>query len=234
MQEEKETFETVLQSLIEMRKSQKAAGERIEKEIASLVAAQKETDRIQKENERFLTEKFAETDKQRKENEKVLTEKFAETREQIRNLSININGISDSNGLVAEQTICNALEQNMTFAGIEFDDLIPKQKRHSKKLNLKGEFDVILENGDTIALIEVKYKVRKSDVSKLATEQIEKFRKLFPKYSDYKIISGVGGMSFEDDAIKEAEENGVGIIKIVGNKVEFYTEKIKIHYNPNA
>jgi len=34
-------------------------------------------------------------------------------------------------------------------------------------------------------------------------------------------------MSFEKDAIDEANKSGVGIIKGVGDKVEYYTEGIK-------
>jgi len=151
-----------------------------------------------------------------------------ETDKKIKELTANINGIATSNGDMAEATIYNSLERDMTFAGIEFDDIIKNQKRHSKKLNLRGEYDIILENGNTIALIETKYKIRKKDITELFTKEVvDKFRKLFPMYSDYKILLGVGGMSFDDDAIKEAEEYGVGIIKIVGDKVEYYTDGIK-------
>jgi len=139
-----------------------------------------------------------------------------------------INGISESNGDMAEATIYNSLERDMTFAGIKFDDIDKNWKRSSKKLNLRGEYDVVLENGDTVALIETKYKVRKKDITELFKKEVaNKFRKLFPDYKDYKILLGIGGMSFEDDAIKEAKENGVGIIKVVGDKVEYHTEGIK-------
>jgi len=118
----------------------------------------------------------------------------------------------------------------LTFAGIKFDDIGRNWKKNVKKLNLRGEYDVVLENGDTVALIETKYKVRKDDITELFTKEVaNKFRKLFPDYKDYKILLGIGGMSFEDDAIKEAKENGVGIIKVVGDKVEHYTEKIKMY-----
>ena len=141
-----------------------------------------------------------------------------------------VNGIAKSNGDVAEDTIYNSLERDLTFAGIKFDDIGRNWKKNVKKLNLRGEYDVVLENGDTVALIETKYKVRKDDITELFTKEVaNKFRKLFPDYKDYKILLGIGGMSFEDDAIKEAKENGVGIIKVVGDKVEHYTEKIKMY-----
>ena len=48
-------------------------------------------------------------------------------------------------------------------------------------------------------------------------------------FSDYKIILGIGGMSFEEDAINAAKEKGIGIIKILGDKLEYYTENIKMY-----
>jgi hypothetical protein len=84
-------------------------------------------------------------------------------------------------------------------------------------------------NGDTIALIEVKYKVDKKDVKKLIFDTVAKFKEHFPTYNNYKILLGLGGMSFDKDAIDEAKENGVGIIKVVGDKVEYHTEGIKMY-----
>jgi len=178
--------------------------------------------------ERFemLMKSFKETDKKFKETDALI----AKNAEAIKETNKQIFGISNSNGEVAEDTVYNSLEQDMTFAGIEFDFIDRNWKKHSKKLNLKGEYDVILENGDTMALIETKYKVRKDDVSKFVTNETEnKFRKLFPNYNNYKLLLGIGGMSFDDDAIEEAKENGIGIIKIIGDKVEYHTEGIKIY-----
>jgi hypothetical protein len=84
----------------------------------------------------------------------------------------------------------------------------------------------VLENGDTLAIIETKYEVRKEDVTKFATTQLPKFRTLFPKYSDYKILLGIGGMSFDNYVKEEANKYGIGLIKVVGDKVEFHVEKI--------
>ena len=164
----------------------------------------------------IIMQMFAETDK-----------KFAETRELIRQQSINIGGISRSNGQIAEDAIYTALERDMIFAGIEFHDIIRNQKKHRKALGIKGEYDIVLINGTMLAIIETKYKVEKKDVTKLATTQLTNFRTLFPEYANHKIVLGIGGMGFEDDAIKEANTNGIGLIRIVGEKLEFQTENIK-------
>ena len=155
---------------------------------------------------------------------------FMENREQIKEISKQIGGITKSNGKVAEATIYNSLERDMTFAGIEFDAIEKNKKLHSKKLNLKGEYDVVMYNGDTLAIIEIKYNVEKGDVNEfIDKKKVEKFRLLFPEYKDYKIMLGIGGMNFENEAEKEAERYGIGVIKVVGDKVEYYTDGIKIY-----
>jgi len=165
------------------------------------------------------------------EEEKYTFEKvwqaLMENREQIKELTKNIGGIGESNGKVAEDTIYNALDKDMMFAGIEFHDIIRNQKKNRKALGIKGEYDILMINGTMLAIIETKYIVKKKDVEKLATTQLTKFRPLFPEYSNHKIVLGIGGMGFEDDAIDEANANGVGLIKIIGDKVEFQTENIK-------
>ena len=87
----------------------------------------------------------------------------------------------------------------------------------------------MLKNGDTIALIEIKHRVREGTAYKLATEKLNNFRKLYSEYDKYKIVLGIGGMNFEGNSIEEARANGVGVIKIVGEKVEYNTDGITTH-----
>ena len=93
----------------------------------------------------------------------------------------------------------------------------------------KTELDVLLENGNSISIIETKYKVEKKDVVELIKNKLPYFRQYYPSYSKHKILLGIGGMSFERSALAEAKKNGVGIIKIVGDKVEFHTDNIKVY-----
>jgi hypothetical protein len=152
----------------------------------------------------------------------------AEWKKGMTELRQEIGGIGKSNGDVADEFIYNVLEKDMTFGGVKFDD-IDNKKRKSKKLNLEGQFDVVLQNGNTLAIIETKYKVRQEDVFELVDKKLSDYRKLYPEHSNYKIILGIGGMSFDDEAESEAIKQGIGIIKVVGEKVEFHTEKLKIY-----
>jgi hypothetical protein len=82
-------------------------------------------------------------------------------------------------------------------------------------------------NSIAVSLLEVKYRVRLEHITKLLQTQMPAFRLLFPEYKNHKIILGVGGMSFEDEAIEEANKNGIGLIRINNDKVEFQTNEIK-------
>jgi len=220
------TFEKVWQMFAESKKEANELREQIKEMSIAADKRSAETDRFLSEKfaetDRFLSEKFAETDR-------FLSEKFAETDKKIKELARNIGGISDSNGLAAEQMIYNSLEKDMKFAGIEFHYIETNKHKKIKSLNLEGEFDIVLTNCDTISLIETKHRVRIQDVIKLATEQVDNFRKLFSEHAKYKIILGIGGASFDKDAIKEAKEYGIGVIQIINDKVEYWTGGIRTY-----
>ena len=176
-----------------------------------------------------MKESAAEFEKQLKESAAKSEKEWAEIRKAQKQLNKQIGGIDDAIGKMTEEMLYNALLKDMKFAGIEFDDIEKNKKLHSKKHNLKGEYDVIMYNCNTVALIEAKHKLRKKDIDKLLNKKVDDFRKLFPFYKDYKIILEVGGGSFEDGTEDEAKENGIGVIKVVGDKVEYYTEGIRIY-----
>ena len=190
------------------------AHEKAMKEIAEIRAMQKKSEQefaeIRAKNEKYLNERFAETDRLIKANAK------------------QIGGISSSNGYIVEDAIYTAVRKNMTFADIDFYDIERNRKKYKKTLQLKGEYDIVLTNGTMAAIIEAKYKVNEDDVEKLATSQIEKFRLLFPEYSNHKIILGIGGLGFEDDAFDKAKELGVIPIRVLGEEIEYDTDGMKM------
>ena len=171
-------------------------------------------------------------DKSRETFEKEMAELRENQKETDRLIKANakqIGGIDKSNGLMAEEAVYNSLEQDMTFAGIVFEDSIRNLKKYRKSLNIKGEYDIVLINGTMLAIIETKYKVREKDVSKFVDSKVADFKILYPEYANHKIVLGIGGMSFEGNSEQIAKEKGIGIIKVVGDKVEYNTDKIQIY-----
>jgi hypothetical protein len=128
--------------------------------------------------------------------------KFKETFAQIQKSDIKFKELNrqlaDSgfrNGDAAETYFFNSLEETKKLGGVQYDEITKniKQKRH----RIEDEYDIFLENGSSVGIIEVKYKVNKSHIQKLKDQKVAKFRVLFPDYSDYKLYIGIAGFSYE-------------------------------------
>ena len=129
---------------------------------------------------------------------------------------------------MTEEMLYNTIDRDMTFAGIDFHEISPNLMRRNKRLKIFDEFDIVLKNGDTIALIEIKHKVRTTDIKRMLEAKLHNYKALFPEYSSYKLLLGIGGGSFDPEAESDAINNGIGIIKLVNDKVEYYTDNIKV------
>jgi len=194
-------------------------------------AIKKSREEAEKRNAEFdmrLEKSYEKFEKQIEKSREKFEKDIAEIKAIQRESAKLIGGITRSNGSVAEETIYNALEKDMTFGNVKFYDIDRNRKRKNKALNLEGEFDIILENGDSIAIIEAKHKAKLEYILELVDKKLPNFRELFPKYSGYKIMLGIAGLSFEDNVENEARKRGIGVIKVTGNKAEYYTEGIKI------
>jgi len=91
------------------------------------------------------------------------------------------------------------------------------------------EIDIVLINGDSVALIEVKNRIHPNFVTELVQERAKKFREYFPEYNGYKVYLGIAGFSFDQEVTKKAKENGVGIVKQAGEGVEVEAEGLKAY-----
>jgi len=192
-------------------------GEKIDRSIAEADKRAAEADKTLAEFKRTIGTSFQKGDDDLKEAKRISKEN-----------SKMIYGISNSNGLFAEEFVLNSLKKNMSFGGQKFDKL-KERVQVVDGLDTVTDIDALLLNGDTVALLEVKYKIDKDDVKELISKKLNSFRKYFPSYKDHKFLLGIGAMCFENGAIREANKNGVGIIKVVGEKVEYFTDKIKIY-----
>jgi len=187
----------------------------------SVWAAFQETDRQRKESEQWLKETFRETDRKFQETAQLQKEterRFQETDRMIKSMQKEIGGIGNSNGEIAESYFKNSFKKYPHFAGQEFQFVDFNLRRYVKALNLKDEYDLVLYNGVAVAIIEIKYKVRKEDVE-LIIKKAETFKMLFPLYKDYALYLGLAGFHVFANAEKEANKQGVGIVKQVGKNM---------------
>jgi len=177
------------------------------------------------ENDRVLNEKLA-------ENDRKLTEKFEALGIKVKDINSNVVGIGNSNGEYAEEYFYNSLEKKMEFAGVHFDDISTDFKLLRKSPDgkrIEDQFDIVMLNGETAALIEIKYKARKDDPKQIVNQKISNFRFLFPEYAKLKIYLGLAAFSFEESAEQEAKELGIGLLRQVGETIEYETKWVRAY-----
>lgn len=192
--------------------------DRIEKAIEELVASQKKTD-----------EQLAKTDAQLaelSESRKLVDQKFAELAESQKEMQRQLGGIGNTNGEFAENFFYSSLSNKMQLGGIKFDYIERNVKRRVR--NLTDEFDIVLYNGDSLGLLEIKNTVKAANVTQLLQTKLQNFRTLNPEYANAKIYLGIGGFTFENESVKAtAKASGIIVLEVQGDHFEADIENMR-------
>ena len=135
-----------------------------------------------------------------------------------------MGAMASNQGDVAEEFFYNSLQARPQIGDITFNSVSPNQIFSNKGKH--SEFDKVMVNGQSVALIEVKYKAHLSDLDQ-AQAQVERYRQWRPEHKDYKIYSGLAGFSVPPDVVKAAQARGVVVLKRTGDLVEVDTLGMK-------
>ena len=187
------------------------------------------------ETERIFKEQNAETERQRKENERYLTEKFAETEqlikenaERMKELQQTVGGWSNSHGFFAEEYFINSFKKGeKKFLGEKFDKFMDHVKPVPKKDGFEDEYDMMLINGNSVGIIEAKFKLRQKNIPQIL-RKAETFRVNCHEYAHLNVYLGVAALTFDPVAEKECIDKGIAIIKQVGDTVVILDEHLKV------
>ena len=149
-----------------------------------------------------------------------------ETDRRMKELQKTVGSLSNNQGSFAEEYFFNSFENGKrNFFGEKFDE-ISKNLTHFWQ-GLKDEYDIVLYNHTSVALIEVKYKAHKNDIPDVL-KKAGTFRILFPNYKDFKIYLGLASLSFYPELEQECIEQGIAVIKQVGNSVVINDSNLKV------
>ncbi len=169
--------------------------------VASIIVTQKETSiQIQE-----LSVSQKKTDQQLKETDRKL-DKVAKM----------LGGIGANQGDITEDFFYNSLVMNNCLGELQFDDVTKNMEKHRGKIH--EEYDIFLTNGESIAIIEVKYKAHLQDVKKL-DRKFYNFKKLFPTYKDYKLYGAMASFYFNQDTKDELLEQGYFVLERCGDLI---------------
>ena len=216
-----------------MEKTRKAIGfKEVWASIHELTQRQKETDRQQKETDRQIKEtakRQNETDRQIKETAKQLRETDRYLKEKFSDLKEYVGGLGRNIGDAAESYFYETLANSMKIGNLDFDFIDKNVKRKNRRQNIEGEYDIILTNTESIAIIEIKHKFHPNDIDKLLNKKLPAFKKLFPDKKDYKIYFVVAGFSVPDDTKELAFKNGFFVMTQGGGKINLEHVDIKAY-----
>ena len=149
-----------------------------------------------------------------------------ENARQIKELQKTVGGITNNQGAFAEEYFFNSFENDKkNFFGEKFDEIAKHLKNRWQ--GIEDEYDIVLYNHTSVAIIEVKYRAHTNDIYDVL-KKAETFRILFPQYKDFKIYLGLASMSFYPELEQECTEQGIGVIKQVGDKVVINDTNLKV------
>jgi len=154
-------------------------------------------------------------------------QRIAETDRMIKNVSNQIGGMANSNGDFAEDFFYNALYHGQrNLFGEIFEEVVKRNKVTINK-GFEDEYDILLVNGRAICVVEVKYKADSGDLPHKVLRKAQTFRVNFPHYKDKKLYLALAGMSFHPLTEKACTENGIAIMKQVGDAMVVTDENLK-------
>ena len=168
-----------------------------------------------KENERVLNEKFAETDRQ-----------MQETDRRMQTMQKAMGSWANNHGSFAEEYFFNSFEKGkQNFFGEKFDEIEKNVKGFGEGFN--DEYDILLINGRSIGIIEVKFKAHEEHIPKIL-RKAKTFRVNFSKYANHQVYLGFASMSFHPEVENLCIKEGIAIIKQVGDTAVINDGHLKV------
>ena len=190
----------------------------------SVWAALQESDRQRKENERFLTEKLAETDRQLKENNRQMAKSRADFDRRMKRFEEMNGELSNNQGMFAEEYFFNSFENGkQNFFGEKFDSI----RKNVMGTKYDDEYDILLINGKSIAILEVKFRAREKDVAKVL-KKAKTFRINYPDYENHRVYLGLAAMIFDKGIEDDCKDKGIAIVKQSGDSVIITDDHLKV------
>jgi Holliday junction resolvase-like predicted endonuclease len=153
-----------------------------------------------------------------------------QTNEQMKKTDIKINKLESMGkrwdnflgnyGETIEEYFYRSLEKEKTLGKLHFNDI----QRNIRKTERSVEYDIILINGDSVGIVEVKSKAHPKDIKPLIIKKINHFKLDYPEYENYKYYFGIATMVTNQEVIKQAQNEGIFLLTQDSNHLMLVNE----------
>ena len=187
-------------------------------------AALQETDRLLKESIKENDKRFEES---RKENDKRFEESIKENdkrfEESVKENDKRFGNINNRFGELVECIISPNLLDKFSNLGIDFQTASSNYKVRDHKNKIYFEIDVLLQNGDTAMLVEIKTNLTISYINE-HINRLEKMRLFANLHCDKRTFLGaVAGVIIPKDVKEYALNNGFYLVEPSGEDLNITT-----------
>jgi hypothetical protein len=155
-----------------------------------------------------------------------LDEQFAKTDKHLKKVSEMVGGMSNNQGQIAEEFFYRSFKKPPQLGTLRFDTVYRNLRGSTH--GIEDEFDLILVNGDTLALFEVKTKAPVKVVKTLIDQKIPHLRIMLPCFHEHKIYAGIASLVTYENLIKEVEEHGLFLLTQQGKHLEVVNAQVRL------
>ena len=195
--------------------------------LESVWEAFRDTDRRMKETDRRMKatgEQMKDTDRRIKETDRLIKEIGEQIKEsnanfekRMKKFDETVGSWANNQGAFAEEYFFNSFENGrQNFFGEKYDRIMKNVKGLDYVID--DEYDILLINGKSVGIVEVKFKVHENDIPKVI-RKAETFRVNHPNYTNHQIYLGLATMAFYPGLEQECISRGIAVIKQVGDTV---------------
>ncbi|WGK69154.1 hypothetical protein P0082_11830 [Candidatus Haliotispira prima] len=237
----------MFQGMTELRESQAKSQAKADLESQKLRELRAETELLARESQakadlesQKLREFQAETSLQMRESQAKSDLEFqklqkfqAETGLQIREMGRRVDDVAKQLGHIgintgdfAEELFWSSLKANPVLGGTLYNRVV----RNVWDDEGNTEYDILLFNHNSVAIIEVKYKAKSSDINNLL-KKVDTFRNSHPDHAKHNIYLGLATTTrdrYYEKLVAKATEAGIYLLGQEGNHVELLSDKVRI------
>ena len=128
-----------------------------------------------------------------------------------------IGGITNTRGDATEAFFLQALDKERRLGDLEFGYVRPNVKAFDRGQEV--EFDILMMNGEVVAVIEVKHKLRCEDVERMREWTLPSFRRLMREYDDKTLAPAMACIIAQRNALELAHQYGYAVLRPAGQRV---------------
>lgn len=121
-----------------------------------------------------------------------------------------VGAMGNTDGRIAEEFFYLALRRAPHIGSLEFDDI--RANVTAGRRGKSAEYDILMANGEFVAIVEVKRNLRESGVEKMREVLVPNFRFLFRELSDKILVPTVSGITANSNAVTLAHECGYALL----------------------